>query len=284
MRYERLVACTRRSPLARGPLTLFAICLVASLAPLSQAQQLASATLPEAPVAPFTLPPPPLVLSTETTVDVHASSSDVAAAEVSLEEKQRILGFFPNFYAAYVWNAEPMTPRQKFGMAWKTMTNPVAFGATAVVAGFQQSQNDFKGYGQGTRGYAKRYGASYADGFVSTMLGGAILPTVLHQDPRYFVKGTGTVRSRALYAIASTVLCKGNNGRWQPNYSNVLANVASAGISNLYYPATDRHGASLTISGSLIQTAGGAFGSLMQEFALRRMTPHVPDYSAAQTR
>ena len=222
--------------------------------------------------------------SSDASVEVHASTTEIAAAQVSLEEKQRVLGFFPNFYATYIWNAEPLTARQKFVMGWKTMTDPVAFGATGVVAAYQQSQNSFRGYGQGAAGYAKRYGAGYADGMIGTMVGGVLLPTVLHQDPRYFVKGTGSVPVRALYAVANTVICKGDNGHWQPNYSNVLGSLASAGISNLYYPSTDRHGPSLTITNALIQTAGGAFGSLMQEFALRRMTPHIPDYDAANGR
>ncbi len=218
--------------------------------------------------------------ATGTSMDVQASISEISAAQVSLEEKQRVLGFFPNFYAVYVWDAAPLTSRQKFSMAWRQMIDPVTFGAVGFVSAFQQSQNDFKGYGQGTKGYSKRYAAGYTDGFTSTMLGQAILPSLLHQDPRYFVKGTGTIRSRAFYAIASTVICKDDRGRWKPNYSNVLGNVASAGISNLYYPASSRQGGSLTVENSLIGTAGGAFGTLMQEFVLRRMTPNVPDYAA----
>src|SRR5580698_1183712 len=101
----------------------------------------------------------------------------------------------------------------------------------------------FRGYGQGAQGYAKRFGASYTDGFVGTFLADAVLPSVLHQDPRYFYRGTGSIRSRALYAMASAVICKGDNGRWQPNYSNVLGNLAAAGISNAYYPASNRNGA-----------------------------------------
>jgi hypothetical protein len=98
---------------------------------------------------------------------------------------------------------------------------------------------------------------------------------VLHQDPRYFYKGTGRIASRALYAIASVVICKGDNGRWQPNYSNVLGDLAAAGISNLYYPASDRDGAELTIRNSLIGTAGGAVGNLFQEFLIKRISRGV---------
>ena len=103
------------------------------------------------------------------------------------------------------------------------------------------------------------------------MIGGAVLPALFHQDPRYFYKGTGTITSRALYAIATVVICRGDNGKWQPNYSSILGDLASAGISNAYYPASDRHGAGVVIDNSLIGTAFGAFSSLMQEFFLRRV-------------
>ena len=149
-----------------------------------------------------------------------------------------------------------------------------------LIAANEQATNAFSGYGQGIRGYSKRFGAVYTDGFTSTVLGQAILPVVFHQDPRYFVKGTGSFASRVLYAVATTVICKGDNGRWQPNYSNVLGNLASAGVSNIYYPDSDRHGASLTVQNSLVTTGLGAVGGLFQEFLLHRMTPHIPDYNA----
>lgn len=217
----------------------------------------------------------------DTEVVVSASNQDVATAQLGFEEKQRVLGVFPNFYASYVWNAEPLSSGQKFSLAWKFSADPVAFAMAGVVAESEQMQNSFPGYGRGARGYGKRFGATYADGFSSTMLGQAIFPAVFHQDPRYFVKGTGSVMSRALYAIATTVICRGDNGRWQMNYSNILGNAASAGLSNVYYPASSRNGAGLTVETSLMTTAMGAAGGLIQEFFLHRMTPNIPDYAAA---
>ena len=98
---------------------------------------------------------------------------------------------------------------------------------------------------------AKRYGAGYADIVTGTFIGSAILPSLLKQDPRYFYKGTGSTRSRILYAIANSVICKGDNGRWQANYSSILGSLAAGGISNLYYPAQDRNGAGLTFENAL---------------------------------
>ena len=229
----------------------------------------------------LTLPDIALPISTITTeIEVSASRHEIAAAQLGLQEQQRVLGVFPNFYASYIWDAEPLSAGQKFSLAWKFSTDPVAFGMAGFIAGTEQAEDSFAGYGQGSRGYAKRLGAIYADSFSSTMLGQAILPAIFHQDPRYFVKGTGTLSSRALYAIATTVICKGDNRHWQLNYSNIVGNVASAGISNLYYPATDRHGAGLMLQNSMVTTALGAAGGLIQEFFLHRMTPRIPNYNA----
>ena len=223
--------------------------------------------------------PSPVVL-TSAVVEVTAARDEVAAAQIHLAEQQRVLGVIPNFYASYIWDAAPLTRKQKFSLAWKFTGDPVNIAMAAVVAGTEQSSDTLAGYGQGTRGYARRFGATYADGFTSTMLGQAILPSLLHQDPRYFVKGTGSIRSRALYSIATVVICKGDNGRWQPNYSNVLGNLAASGISNIYYPASSRHGAALTVQNSLIGTAFGATGNLIQEFLLHHITPSLPNYNA----
>lgn len=221
------------------------------------------------------------IASTRTTVTAVFAGRNLAQQQVKVEEKQRVLGVFPNFYTSYVWNAEPLSSGEKFQLAWKTSIDPVTFLGAGAIAGIQQWQNDFRGYGQGAEGYAKRYGATYANGFSALLIGGAILPSLLHQDPRYFYKGTGTILSRALYAISTVVICKGDNGRWQPNYSNVLGNLASGGISNLYYPSNDR-GFEITMDNALLSTAGGAASSLLQEFLLRKISSGVPSSAKAQ--
>src|SRR5205807_8934357 len=165
---------------------------------------------------------------------------ELAEEQIKEQEKQRALGFIPNFYVSYVPNAAPLAPKQKFELAWKEMIDPVTFGLTGAIAGIEQAQNDFSGYGQGAQGYAKRYGASYANTVTGTLIGSAILPSLLKQDPRYFYKGTGSKRSRFLYALASPVVCKGDNKRWQANYSAILGSFATGGISYLYYPKSDR--------------------------------------------
>jgi Carboxypeptidase regulatory-like domain len=220
------------------------------------------------------------IASASTTVHAVFSGYDLAEQQVHLEEKQRVLGVFPNFYTSYVWRAEPLSTGQKFQLAWRSAIDPVTFLSTGAIAGIQQWDDDFNEYGQGAEGYAKRYGANYTDGFVGLMLGGAVFPAILHQDPRYFYKGTGSIRSRALYALSTVVICRGDNGRWQPNYSNVLGTLAAGGISNAYYPANDR-GFGLTIENSLIGLAAGGGAALLQEFWIKKLSRGVQPSPAA---
>ena len=217
------------------------------------------------------------VAANVTDVDVTLSPAQVAQAQVKDEEKQRVLGVIPNFYVTYDPHPLALTPREKFELAWKTTVDPVTFVIVGGIAGVQQAQNTFSGYGQGAQGYAKRFGASYADLATGTFIGSAILPSLLKQDPRYFYKGTGTKRSRILYAIANAVICKGDNGRWQVNYSNMLGNLAAGALSNLYYPAQNRDGAGLTFQNAAIGIASTAAANLVEEFLMRKLTPkHQP--------
>ncbi len=213
-----------------------------------------------------------------TTVAVNATLNDVARAQVHEEEQQRILGFLPNYYTSYIWNAAPMTTKLKFRLALRTATDPVTFIVVAGVAGVEQAHKTFPGYGQGSEGYAKRYGATYADTVSGRMFGSAIFPALLHQDPRYFYQGSGSTRSRLLYALLSTVVCRGDNGRLEPNYSHVLGSFTAAGVSNIYRVPSDRQ-AGLTFRNGLIITASGAVVNVMREFISRKLTSTVPAFA-----
>jgi Carboxypeptidase regulatory-like domain len=232
----------------------------------------------------YTGPPIQLAVATSVTeVQVVAPRSEVAEAEVKAEEKQRVLAVIPNFYVSYDPDAAPLNSRQKFELAWKTTIDPVTFVLTGGIAGIQQAQNHFRGYGQGAQGYAKRFGASYADTITGTFIGSAILPSLLKQDPRYFYKGTGGTRARILYAIVNSVITKGDNKRWQPNYSGIIGGLAASGISNLYYPPQDRNGAQLTFENALIGLGTTAASNLFQEFLVRKLTPNLPHRDPAKT-
>jgi Carboxypeptidase regulatory-like domain len=216
-----------------------------------------------------------LALAPKTTdVQVVATNEQIAEAQVKHQEKQRVLGVVPNFYVSYVPDAAPLTSKQKFELAWKSTLDPVNLVLTAAVAGVQQAANSYKEYGQGARGYAKRYGADFADSVTDTFIGSAILPSVFKQDPRYFYKGTGSARSRIFYAIEMAVVCKGDNGKLQANYSSILGSLAAGGISNLYYPANDRHGPALTFENTAIGLGTTAAANILQEFVIRKLTPN----------
>jgi hypothetical protein len=221
---------------------------------------------------------PPIVLGVEAIKSsVNAiTQEDLAEQQISAEVKQRIIGILPNFYVSYIPNAAPLTRKQKFKLAIKVSVDPVTFLTTGITAGIEQWQGDFAGYGQGFSGYAQRYGATYGDRLTSTFFGAALLPSLLHQDPRYFYKGKGRIIDRALYAISTVVICKGDNGHWQPNYSNVLGNLAAGGVSSLYYPNSDKHDAQVTVDNIFIGIGSGAIGTLFQEFLLKHLTHGVP--------
>ena len=222
------------------------------------------------------------VAANVTEVQVGVPRVEVAEEQIKVEEKQRVFGVLPNFYVSYVPNAAPLSSKQKFRLAGKTVIDPFTFVFVAGAAGVEQAQNHFAEYGQGAEGYAKRFGAGYADMVAGTFIGAAILPSLLKQDPRYFYKGTGSKPSRAFYAIGSSVICKGDNGRWQANYSNILGSLAAGGISNLYYPEQDRDGAGLTLENGAIGIGATAVANLFQEFVIRKLTPKLPNIVPAK--
>ena len=214
-----------------------------------------------------------LSLATQTTeIHVSPSTEEIAQEQFKDLKEQRVLGVVPNYYVSYVSEAEPLTSTRKFELALKATTDPVTIAAVGVIAGVGQAADRYSGYGQGAQGYSKRFAASYGNLASGLFIGGAVLPSLLKQDPRYFYRGTGTARSRFLYAISRTVICKGDNQRWQPNYSSILGHLAAGGISNLYIPESDRHGARLTFENASIALGTNAVINVLQEFVLRKVT------------
>jgi hypothetical protein len=220
------------------------------------------------------LPPIALRVATQNTdVEVRLTQQDIATEDIHIEETQRLAGFVPNFYVVYDFNAPPLSARQKFKLAGRTIVDPASFVIVGGIAGIEQAGNAFPGYGQGAAGYGKRYAAGFGDFSIGTALGGAILPSIFRQDPRYFYKGTGSNRSRALYALSTAVIARGDNRRWQPAYAAILGDFGSGAISNLYYPAGSRSGVSTTLENGFIGLAGNGLGNLIQEFFFRKITP-----------
>ena len=221
----------------------------------------------------YEVPQITLSLATEIT-EVHVSVSPVEIAEEQIkeQEKQRVFGIIPNFYVTYEADPAPLNAKQKMKLAWHSNLDPLTIAGVGFVAGIEQAQDAFSGYGQGAAGYGKRFGASYADVAISTFLGGAVLPAVFKQDPRYFYQGTGSGRSRLWHAVKSSFMCRGDNKRWTLNYSNIGGALATGGISNLYYPKTDR-GVALTFETAFIRIGESAGANIFQEFVIRKLTP-----------
>lgn len=195
-----------------------------------------------------------------------------AAAQVKAEETQRLFGVIPNFYVAYGHNTVPLTPKLKFQLAVKTLVDPVTIAGFGFNAAIYQLAG-YPGYREGTKGYAERLGATFAGGYTNILIGDALLPSLLHQDPRYFYQGTGTTKSRLLHALSFPLISRGDDGTREINWSNIGGDLASGAIANAYYPAQDR-GVWRVISSALIGMGGRMALDVAQEFVLHKHTSH----------
>jgi hypothetical protein len=219
---------------------------------------------------------PDISLSIATSnIEVTVRPTDLIAAEqIRAEEKQRLIGVIPNFYTSYVYDAAPLTWKQKFSLATRGTFDPVAILGVGFAAGIEQANNSYAGYGQGAAGYSKRFAAKFADGRSSDFLTHAVFPSLLHQDPRYYYQGSGSVKSRFLHAVGSAFVTRSDSGRTVPNYSYLLGDMCAGALSNLYYPAANR-GAHLVFTNAAVGLAGRVGGNLLREFLSRRLTTNV---------
>ena len=196
------------------------------------------------------------------------TTNQIATQQVKIEETQRGFGIIPNFFTVYNPNPAPLTARLKFKLAFRVATDPFTAAGSALIAGANHAAATPSFSADGLGSFGERMGASYGNSLTDIMFSGAILPSLLHQDPRYYSQGTGTKKSRTLHALSSIVMAKGDNGRWQPNYSSLGGDLASAAIANTYYPASNR-GAGLVFQTFAIDTAVHASVRLLQEFVFR---------------
>jgi hypothetical protein len=208
----------------------------------------------------------------QTSVTVYGSTEQIAVEQVHIAEQQRVLGIVPNFYVVYdSKNAVPLTTKLKFKLAMRVSIDPISVVAVTSMAAIKQAA-DTPDYVQGAKGYGQRVGAIGVDSFSDILIGGAVLPSLLHQDPRYFYQGEGTTKSRLRHALFSPFICKGDNGRWQPNYSSLGGDLASSALSNVYYPQSNR-GAGLVFGNFAIGTVERMASGFAQEFIWRKFTP-----------
>jgi hypothetical protein len=218
------------------------------------------------------------VATAASTVEVGAQTQyELAEAQIKAGEKQRFLFIQPNFYVSYIANPAPLTAGQKMRLAFRATIDPFHLVNNAINAGWDQWRNNYPGYGQGVAGYGKRFGADYGNVVTGTIVGAGIVPALLHQDPRYIYKGTGSVASRIGYALLAVVRTKGDNGKWQPNYSGFIAGLSVGAISNSYLPMGDRKAIGNVIGGAFQSFALRGIGTLEEEFLARWVTTHARD-------
>jgi hypothetical protein len=180
------------------------------------------------------------------------------------EQANRILGVVPQFSVTHQ-NAAPLTPGEKFHLFAKASFDPFQYVVAGFQAGLGQATNEFPGYGQGAVGYGKRYGASLADQVSSNFFANYAYPVLLKEDPRYFRLGEGSIKHRIVYSLEQEFVARTDSGKHTFNFSNVLGAFTAGGLSNVYYPSTDR-GLGLTMSRSVISLAYGSAGGLIDEF------------------
>jgi len=209
-------------------------------------------------------------------IEVTVRPTDLIAAEqIKAEEKQRLIGIIPNFYTSFIYDAAPLTWKQKFSLAARGTFDPVSMIGVGFAAGLEQANNSYPGYGQGAAGYGKRFGAKFVDGRTGDFLTHAVFPSLFHQDPRYYYQGSGSFESRFIHAVGSAFVTRSDSGRTVPNYSFLLGDMCSAALSNLYYPPANR-GVSLVFNRAAVGLAGRVGGNLIREFLSKRLTTNVP--------
>jgi len=168
-----------------------------------------------------------------------------------------------------------MTTKQKFSLAARDTFDPISFIGIGISAGIEQANDKYPGYGYGAAGYGKRFAAKFGDGRTSDFLSHAVFPALLHEDPRYFYQGTGTIKSRIIHAASFAIITRSDSGQLKPNYSYFLGDIGSGALSNLYYPHADR-GVGLVFTNAAIGIGGKAGGAILREFFSKRLSTNVP--------
>lgn len=153
------------------------------------------------------------------------------------ESPKRIFGIVPNFRTAPMpVPYKPVSTKEKYKLARQDALDRGTFVLAGLFAAQSQLTNSNPSFGQGAAGYARYYGTSYADFFIGDYMTEAIYPSFLHQDPRYFRRGTGGVWSRFGYSVGQIFITHGDNGRTQFNASEILGNSTAVAISMAWYP------------------------------------------------
>jgi hypothetical protein len=194
-------------------------------------------------------------------------------------EDKRIFGVLPNYRTAE--GSAPFTPittKQKYTIATKDTFNYPSYGLAAFFSGVSQLNNTNPSFGQGVKGYARRFGTAVADQDLGNFMTEAILPSMLHDDPRFFRKGHGSTKSRVFYAVTRVVVTRTDSGGSRFNTSEVLGNGIVGAVGNWYYPDSRGFGDTMQRMGTQIAT--DAISGVLKEFwpdLKKKIHPHAGD-------
>jgi hypothetical protein len=168
--------------------------------------------------------------------------SKIKTEEQTGTSKDRLFYALPNFLTVETKDVPPLTVGQKFKVVARGSFDYIQLPWYAFLAGLSQAENSEPGYGQGAEGYGKRLGAYAADGAIENFMTGAVLPSILHQDPRYFQSGEGGFAHRTGYAVSRILVTRSDAGRREFNFSEIVGSAMAAGISTYsYHPRGDRN-------------------------------------------
>jgi hypothetical protein len=177
----------------------------------------------------------------------------------------RIMGVLPNYRTADgTKDFEPLTAGEKFKIAGKDSFDWPVYILAGAFAGMRQLSDDTPSFGQGLKGYSKRYGAALGDQVIGNMMTEAVLPALLHEDPRYFRKVHGSVWGRTTYALTRILVTRTDADKWRFNTSEVLGNGITASIGNAYYPDNRNFSGTMQRFGSQLGT--DALSNVLKEF------------------
>jgi hypothetical protein len=207
----------------------------------SSSSEASSTQAPSTP-PPATQPPSTQPSSTQASPGDDTKNSDKKGDGAAATSKDRLFFALPNFLTLENGSqAPPLTSGQKFKVVAKGTFDYIQIPWYAIVGAISQAQNNEAGYGQGWAGYGKRVGASAADGTIENFMVQAILPSILHQDPRYFQMGKGKTWNRLTYSATRIFVTRSDSGHKQFNFSEVFGSAISASISTYsYHPRSDR--------------------------------------------
>jgi hypothetical protein len=186
--------------------------------------------------------------------------------EANGNKNDRVFFVMPNYLTVEnESNVAPLRWRQKFAITAKGVFDPYEFAVVGILSGIRQAENAYPAFGQGVAGYGKRYGTALADQVDGNIMVGAVFPTVLRTDPRYFQRGQGRFVRRLGYAISRVFIARKDSGGNTFNFAEPVGNATAIAISNFYYPAADR-GVSSGLHDWGIQMGIDALGNELKEF------------------